>query len=128
MNAAPPWKPLRWELNVMLAKRRIKTRTELHRRLRDVGYEISSVQLGRLIDMELPERLNISLLRALMTVLDCDLHDLLVQEDIDYAVASPQSAVTPRTSTRFAAPRSVPEVTAETTGPVVTALPLPDKR
>lgn len=79
MNETITLKPLRWELIVVMASRRIKTMTELSRRLHAVGYEISAGQLGRLAYAELPGRLNIELLRALMTVLDCGLSDLLVE-------------------------------------------------
>lgn len=78
MNNPIPKKQLTWQLDVMMAKRRIRTNVELHRRLRDIGYEISSAQLGRLVEQQPPQRLNTELLCALMTVLDCDLNDLLV--------------------------------------------------
>ncbi|MBA9851978.1 XRE family transcriptional regulator [Ralstonia pickettii] len=79
MNEAMSLKPLRWDLIVVMASRRIKSMTELRRRLHAIGYEISAGQLGRLAYAELPGRLNIELLRALMTVLDCRLSDLLVE-------------------------------------------------
>lgn len=73
-----PRKSLHWELRVVMAKRRIKSIAELKRRLDAVGYDISEAQLGRIADQPLPPRLNVPLLEALITVLDCDVLELLV--------------------------------------------------
>jgi DNA-binding Xre family transcriptional regulator len=125
MPSKPTFKPLWWQLHLMMAKRRIKTNAELHRRLRDVGYDITSGQLGRLVDAKLPQRLTIELLQALMTVLDCGLDDLLtdVEPDDDEPQAVATSRRAPGTTGRQPRLlRSSPPST-DLTGPKVTALP-----
>ncbi|RQP36500.1 helix-turn-helix domain-containing protein [Burkholderia ubonensis] len=119
MNTPIPKKQLTWQLDVMMAKRRIRTNVELHRRLRDIGYEISSAQLGRLVEQQPPPRLNTELLCALMTVLDCEVHDLLVPPAPlqDNADTRALSAVSERV--RSVASEPPPDVT----GPKVKALP-----
>lgn len=119
MNTPIPKKRLTWQLDVMMAKRRIRTNVELHRRLRDIGYEISSAQLGRLVEQQPPQRLNTELLCALMTVLDCELQDLLVpvapsQDNADTRALSPVPE-----RVRSIASEPPPDVI----GPKVTALP-----
>lgn len=71
---------LHWRLRVMMAERKIKTVTELGRRLNGLGVTLSSQHLTRLID-DLPQRLNTELLAALLAVLDCKLTDLLQVEE-----------------------------------------------
>lgn len=67
---------IEWRLLQMMAERRIKQNTLLVERLRDVGVDISTAQLGRLVD-RFPDRLNTETLRGLLTVLDCDIADLI---------------------------------------------------
>lgn len=66
----------RWRLRVMMAERNIKSVTALKRLLADHGTEISSQQLTRVVS-KLPDRFNMTLLAALLDVLDCELNDLL---------------------------------------------------
>jgi len=67
---------LRWRLKILLAERDIDTAVELHRRLEEVGVPISAVQLGRIIK-EPPARLSMEVLRGLITVLQCNISDLI---------------------------------------------------
>lgn len=67
---------IEWRLLQMMAERRIKQNTLLVQKLRDVGVDISTAQLGRLVD-RFPDRLNTETLRGLLTVLDCDISDLI---------------------------------------------------
>lgn len=70
---------MKWRLRVLMAEREIPTATELQRRLKDVGVEISSVQLTRVIK-EMPSRISAQLLRGLLEVLDCGVEDLILVE------------------------------------------------
>lgn len=67
---------IEWRLLNMMAERRIRTVTELRKRLQNVGVDVSSQQIGRLVN-QFPERLNTVYLRGLLTVLDCDISDLI---------------------------------------------------
>jgi DNA-binding Xre family transcriptional regulator len=67
---------IEWRLLQMMAERRIKQNTLLVQKLRDIGVDISTAQLGRLVD-RFPDRLNTETLRGLLTVLDCDITDLM---------------------------------------------------
>ncbi len=67
---------IKWRLKVLLAERDIDTATDLQRRLREIGIEISAVQLSRIIK-EAPARLNMEVLYGLITVLQCDIGDLI---------------------------------------------------
>jgi len=78
-EAAPPDDPrvrIEWRLLQVMAERRIKRNTELVRLLSDVGVAISTTQLGRMVD-RCPERLNTETLRGLLTVLRCEIGDLI---------------------------------------------------
>lgn len=66
---------MEWRLAVMMAERRIRTATELHRRLAAIGVKISSAQLTRLIN-DGPQRLSSELMYGLTEVLDCEASDL----------------------------------------------------
>jgi DNA-binding Xre family transcriptional regulator len=74
-------KKLVWRLPVVMAEKGIYTKTELHRLMTGIGFEISTVHIGRIFK-GLPELLNTELLLGLMEVLDCKLTDLIWVEDI----------------------------------------------
>jgi DNA-binding Xre family transcriptional regulator len=67
---------IEWRLLQMMAERRIRRVTELRKKLLSLGIEISSQQIGRLVN-QFPERLNTTYLRGLLTVLECDISDLI---------------------------------------------------
>lgn len=75
-NAPDNMVQIEWRLLNMMAERRIRRVTELRKRLLAHGVEISSQQIGRLVN-QFPERLNTNYLRGLLTVLDCDISDLI---------------------------------------------------
>jgi DNA-binding Xre family transcriptional regulator len=62
-----------------MAKRKIRRVTDLHRQLMELGVEISSAQLSRIVAQR-PKHLNMEILDALLTVLDCDIADLISVE------------------------------------------------
>ena len=70
-----------WKLYLLMAKEKIRTVTELQRRLRVVGYNISTTQLARNV-YERPQRINAEFLDALLTVFECDITDLMGVEEI----------------------------------------------
>jgi hypothetical protein len=67
---------IEWRLMQMMAERRIKKNTDMANRLREVGVDISTHQVGRLVE-EFPERLNTNYLRGFLTVLQCNIDDLI---------------------------------------------------
>jgi DNA-binding Xre family transcriptional regulator len=127
MTAKP--KEIRWRLRVMMAERNIKTATDLGRRLREVGLEISSQQLARVVN-DMPQRMNTDLLAGLLTVLDCTPDDLLEVKEPESNSAGKEKIAsgTPRATTpqRRRAPRpSIPvETDDDITGPTVAPFPL----
>jgi DNA-binding Xre family transcriptional regulator len=68
-----------WRLRKVMADRDIWTAIELHRRLTAYGLELSSAHVSRIIQ-ERPQRINTDLLDALVSVLDCDISDILKAE------------------------------------------------
>lgn len=134
-------KILRWRLRVMMAERKIKTVTELGRRLQALGVTLSSQHLTRLID-DLPQRLNTELVAALLTVLDCKLTDLIQVEEPEPSAPPPaepatgpaatlpgQGMETPAPATkaprkRRTKPQAAAVLVDDITGPVVRPFPI----
>ena len=133
---------LEWRVRVMMAERRIKTVTELRKQLEEVGVEISTTQLSRIVDA-LPARLSSEVLAGLTTVLRCDIGDLIrvarrrpppMEQDTDDR--HPADTVSNTRSTDDATPDSSPKrgvrrtrepISTNVTGPKVTALPIPER-
>lgn len=67
---------LTWQVRVVMAERGIRSVSELVRRLSDVGVSISVAQMGRLIDGK-TKLWNQEVIEGLMTVLECELSDLV---------------------------------------------------
>ena len=70
------YRPLIWRLHTVMSERGIRTATELLRRLQPYGVEITSAQMSRIV-AKMPARLNLSILEALMSALDCEASELL---------------------------------------------------
>ena len=68
-----------WRARVVMAERNIRSVSELVRQLESIGISISVAQLGRLIDGK-TQLWNQQVIEGLMTVLDCELTDLLHSE------------------------------------------------
>ncbi|XTI73277.1 helix-turn-helix domain-containing protein [Acidithiobacillus sp. AC3] len=134
---------LEWRVRVVMAERRIKTITELRQRLTEIGVDISTTQLGRVLD-NLPNRLSMDLLAGLTTVLHCQVGDLLWISPSSgpsgtMPTGTPRHAdpeqETPRrlppqqhnkaTRRTAAASRPAADTAVSVTGPKVTSLPLP---
>lgn len=71
---------MEWRLPALMGERRIRTATDLQRRLHEVGVDISSAQLTRLVNGN-PARLSNNLMYGLTLVLDCEACDLLHNPD-----------------------------------------------
>lgn len=65
-----------WHVRELMAKRRIKSSTELLEPLRERGITLSSSQVYRLVAQE-PERIAFKVLVALCDILQCEVGDLL---------------------------------------------------
>jgi DNA-binding Xre family transcriptional regulator len=68
---------MQWMLWDLMRRRRITHATELQRRLREAGADLSRHAVSRMIKTP-PERLALRTLRALCVVLECTPADLLV--------------------------------------------------
>lgn len=75
-TSLPPMKTLKWRARIVMAERGVRSVSELARKLETVGVKVSVAQLGRLIDGK-SDLLNKEVIEAMMTVLDCELSDLL---------------------------------------------------
>jgi len=128
-----PKKRLSWRLRVMMAERNISTATELQRLLDKDGYNITSSQLTRVIK-DRPDRISTDLLDHLLSVLNCDISDLLRSDTV-----TTEGAVNGLTSTKNAVTakpkkqrvRREPETIApgeDLTGPKVRAFPIPERK
>lgn len=80
--AAPSTKQIEieWRIHILMAEKNIRTNTELHERLARAGFAISLAQLGRVVNT-LPLKLNTHLLLGLLTVLECNVEDLIRIKD-----------------------------------------------
>lgn len=133
---------LEWRVRVMMAERHIKTITELRKQLEEVGVEISTTQLSRIVDA-LPTRLSSEVLAGLTTVLRCDIGDLIrvarrrpppTEQDTDdrhpadtASNARPTDDATPDSSPKRGVRRTREPISTNVTGPKVTALPIPER-
>ncbi|MBU2849921.1 helix-turn-helix domain-containing protein [Acidithiobacillus ferrivorans] len=133
---------LEWRVRVMMAERHIKTITELRKQLEEVGVEISTTQLSRIVDA-LPTRLSSEVLAGLTTVLRCDIGDLIrvarrrpPPTEQDAEDRHPADTVSNARATDDATPDSSPKrgvrrtrepISTNVTGPKVTALPIPER-
>lgn len=75
-NPVPGRKTVTWRVRIMMAERNVRSVSELVRRLEEIGVSISIAQLGRLIDGK-TQHWSQEVIEGLMTVLDCELSDLL---------------------------------------------------
>lgn len=118
MNATTftPKRKVTWRLRVMLAERGLRSATALHHRLADIGLDISSAHLSRMMHAR-PKRLSMELLDALLEVLQCELSDLMrVQEVSEQTTAS--------TDEPTALKKGGSAVPADIVGPKVTPFPI----
>lgn len=72
---------IKWRLPVVMAERGIHKRNKLQKMLKDIGIELSTVQVGRIFN-EPPDSYKKNLLEGLMTVLNCELTDLMRVEHV----------------------------------------------
>lgn len=132
MNEPAVRQTLEWRLNVVMSERRIKTVTELKRRLDSIGVGISSAQLGRVV-WERPQKINIDLLEGLVTVLNCSVADILRVDVTHNSVNEqkknePKNAVKEKLPVKEPKPRVKPIIlssSSDLTGPKLTSIPLP---
>jgi DNA-binding Xre family transcriptional regulator len=98
---APPTprltKKIVWRLPVVMAERGIYKRNKLQIMLKEIGIELSTVQVGRIFN-EPPDAYKRQLLEGLMTVLDCSLSDLL--HVVDVTPGEPEGGTKPFMETR----------------------------
>ncbi len=132
MNEQMKKKRLEWRLNVMMSERRIKTITDLKRRLDAIGVNISSAQLGRIV-WERPQKINTDLLEGLVTVLECNVSDIIKVCDMPILEdEKTYSAVVSKLKTpKEQKPRVKPILVASSediTGPKLSAIPLPERK
>ena len=143
-------KHLKWNLWMMMAQGGIRTATELRRRLLAYGLDLSSAHLSRLVQ-ERPSRISTELLDALVSVLECDISDLLTAEVVlgGPGAGEPPNPPTPKGASKkdkketrnnvtklsdapASGSRKKTEPSAEmirkAIGPKVTALPIPAKK
>jgi DNA-binding Xre family transcriptional regulator len=128
-------KTLEWRLNVVMSERRIKTITELKRRLDAIGVGISSAQLGRVV-WERPQKINIELLEGLVTVLECEVSDILKVvvtsgSDKTQKPESSENAAKEKDAVKERKPRVKPVLvptSGDLKGPQLIAFPLPERK
>lgn len=81
-------KTITWRLRALMAERGMFKTTDLLEPLKAEGVALSREQVFRLVT-QTPQRLNVEVLAALCTILDCGPNDLLVLEQ---AAARPAEA------------------------------------
>lgn len=71
-----PRRKVAWRARVIMAERGVRSVSELARRLEEIGVSISISQLGRMIDGK-TQLWNQDVIEGMMTVLDCELSDII---------------------------------------------------
>lgn len=128
-----PKKRLSWRLRVMMAERNITTATELQRLLDKTGYNITSSQLTRIIK-DRPDRISTDLLDHLLTVLNCEISDLLRSDPVateNSINETPSSKNEVEAKPKKQRVRREPEAISSSedlTGPKVRAFPIPERK
>lgn len=121
---------LDWRLRVRMAENKIKTATELKRRLDAVGYNITSAQLSRIMD-DRPAQIKTALLVALLKVLGGTLNDLLRVVDVEEASPDrepePAASPTPKRARKPARPAQAAPNPDDAGGPRVRPFSVPKK-
>ncbi len=74
-------KTITWRLRALMAERGMFKTTDLLEPLKAEGVALSREQVFRLVT-QTPQRLNVEVLAALCTILDCTPSDLLVLEEV----------------------------------------------
>lgn len=74
-------KTITWRLRTLMAERGMFKTTDLLEPLKTEGVALSREQVFRLVT-QTPQRLNVEVLAALCTILDCTPSDLLVLEQV----------------------------------------------
>lgn len=117
-----------WRLASLMGDHKIRTGTELQRRLADVGYEITSSQITRII-YDRPQQVKTALLDALGRIFDCTLDDLMPV--VNAAEVETQRRAEAPKERRKRVRASKPAVAAQSeedmAGPVVRPFPVPKK-
>ncbi len=78
-TGSKPSRYIAWNLRALMDQRKLRRNQDLHRLLVDAGVKISSTQLARVVSQR-PKRLTTEFLDALVTVLECDIADLMTVE------------------------------------------------
>lgn len=82
MRLAMPRRKLEWRLNEAMAAAGIQSFAELHRKIEDLWPRLISYQdVARLVNLR-PDRIQLEILESLMTVLDCQVTDILSEQEI----------------------------------------------
>ncbi|MGX6397606.1 helix-turn-helix domain-containing protein [Rothia kristinae] len=74
-------KTITWRLRTLMAERGMFKTTDLLEPLKAEGVALSREQVSRMVT-QTPQRLNVEVLAALCTILDCTPSDLLVLEEV----------------------------------------------
>lgn len=75
-KGSAPRRKVAWRARVVMAERGVRSVSELARRLEVIGVSISVSQLGRMIDGK-TQLWNQDVIEGMMTVLECELSDLV---------------------------------------------------
>lgn len=94
---------MEWQLQAIMGQRRIRTATDLQRALQEIGVEVSSAQLSRLMNSN-PSRISSEVMYGLTRVLECTASDLWRNPHQKAGATS----VPPPTGAEGATPSSVP--------------------
>lgn len=90
-----------WKIRWMMLEAGIHTATALKKRLDEIGYDITTAYAARIVN-EIPNRLSIDLLNALINVFDCEPGDLLASEIISEDTGGP-----PEGEVKTSSPRKI---------------------
>lgn len=138
----PPVKKVGWKIRRMMVEAGIHSASELKRQMDTFGLDITTSHTARIVN-EIPNRLSIELLTALINVLHCTPGDLLVCEPVDGSDETFQdkekktplakkkekkpveSSSTPRSRKKSAREKAIADDDTDFFGPTLQAIPNP---
>lgn len=118
-----------WRLAALMGEHKIRTGADLQRKLADVGYEITSSQVARII-YNRPRQVKTALLDALGEIFGCTLDDLMPLLDPAGREVEQRAPAPKERKKRVRAPKATPSSDMreeDLAGPVVHPFPLPKK-
>ncbi len=112
---------MEWRLQSIMGERKIRTATELHRKLANLNISVSSAQLSRLMNTN-PRRVSSDVMYGLTRILECDASDLW--RNPDHGKAAPEASISTQRTSKKKRKANQGDDTSKITGPKIQVFPV----